>query len=330
MKSISVDKTWDGRRLTRFLQKTLPAAPMGQIRKFLRLGRIKVDGKKGTEETVLSEGSVVDLYIEDSFFEEIEREDPFYSKIRPKLTILYEDAHIMLLSKRAGLICHPDEGEKVHTLLTYAQAYLYQKGEWNPRRDFAPALCNRIDRFTAGIVIFAKTEEALRAMDAKIRTHEVQKYYLCIVHGRMKYPEGTLRHFLFKKPEQKKVTVSRKNEPGSKETITHYRTADENGGLTLVECLLGTGRTHQIRAQFAFIGHPLLGDNQYGSAKDNARYGRNNGQALCAYRLIFAFEGDTGCLSGLNGRAFQVKDVPFVKEYFPEVVIPDINGELQE
>jgi len=322
MKSISVDKTWDGRRLTRFLQKTLPAAPMGQIRKFLRLGRIKVDGKKGTEETVLSEGSVVDLYIEDSFFEEIEREDPFYSKIRPKLTILYEDAHIMLLSKRAGLICHPDEGEKVHTLLTYAQAYLYQKGEWNPRRDFAPALCNRIDRFTAGIVIFAKTEEALRAMDAKIRTHEVQKYYLCIVHGKMKYRDGTLRHFLMKKPEQKKVTVLRKNEPGSKEAITYYQAIDEENGLTLCECLLGTGRTHQIRAQFAAIGHPLLGDNQYGSAKQNEKYGRVNGQALCAYRLIFEFEGDAGCLAGLNGRVFQVRDVPFVQEYFPQVVIP--------
>ena len=323
MKTFDIEKEYDGRKLVRFLQKMLPAAGMGQIRKFLRLGRVKVDGKKGNEETVLFMGQRVDIYVEDEFFEAVQKEDPFYSKIRPKLTILYEDAHIMLLDKRAGLVCHPDEGEKVHTLLTYAQAYLYQKGEWNPKTDFAPALCNRIDRFTAGIVILAKTQEAARAMDARLRTHEVQKYYLCIVHGRMKYPEGTLRHFLMKKPEQKKVTVSRRNEPGSKETITHYRSVDEANGLTLVECLLGTGRTHQIRAQFAFIGHPLLGDNQYGSAKDNAKYGRVNGQALCAYRLMFDFDGDAGCLEGLNGRAFQVKNVPFVKEYFPDVVIPD-------
>ncbi len=323
MKTFDIEKEYDGRKLVRFLQKTLPAAGMGQIRKFLRLGRVKVNGKKCNEETVLLMGQRVDIYVEDEFFEAVQKEDPFYSKIRPKLTILYEDAHIMLLDKRAGLVCHPDEGEKVHTLLTYAQAYLYQKGEWNPKTDFAPALCNRIDRFTAGIVILAKTQEAARAMDAKLRTHEVQKYYLCIVHGRMKYPEGTLRHFLIKKPEQKKVTVLRKNEPGSKETITHYRAVDEANGLTLVECLLGTGRTHQIRAQFAFIGHPLLGDNQYGSAKDNAKYGRVNGQALCAYRLMFDFDGDAGCLEGLNGRAFQVKNVPFAKEYFPDVVIPD-------
>ena len=322
MKSISIDKTWDGRRLTRFLQKAMPSASMGQIRKFLRLGRVKVNGKKGTEETVLQENAVVDLYVEDEFFAEVQKEDPFYSRIRPKLTILYEDAHVMLLDKRAGLICHPDEGEKVPTLLTYAQAYLYQKGQWNPKTDFAPALCNRIDRFTAGIVILAKTQEALRAMDAKIRTHEVQKYYLCAVHGRMKYPDGTLGHFLLKKPEQKKVTVLRKNEPGSKEAITHYQAIDENNGLTLCECLLGTGRTHQIRAQFAAIGHPLLGDNQYGSSKQNEKYGRMNGQALCAYRVIFDFEGDAGCLSGLNGLTVQVRDVPFVHEYFPDVVIP--------
>ena len=322
MKSIQVDRSWDGRRLTRFLQKAMPSATMGQIRRFLRLGRVKVDGKRAGEETVLRESAVVDMYVEDEFFAEAERADPFYSRIRPRLTILYEDEQVMLLSKRAGLVCHPDEGEKVHTLLTYAQAYLYQKGEWNPKTDFAPALCNRIDRFTAGIVILAKTQEALRAMDAKIRTHEVQKYYLCIVHGRMKYPEGTLRHWLTKKPEQKKVTVLRKNEPGSKEAVTYYQVIDERDGLTLCECLLGTGRTHQIRAQFAAIGHPLLGDNQYGQAKLNEKTGRVSGQALCAYRLIFDFEGDAGCLNGLNGLTVQVKDVPFVREYFPDVVIP--------
>ena len=322
MKSVTIDKSWDGRRLTRFLQKAMPSASMGQIRRFLRLGRVKVNGRKGTEETVLKENAIVDMYVEDEFFAEAQKEDPFYSRIRPKLTILYEDEHIMLLDKRVGLICHPDEGEKVHTLLTYAQAYLYQKGQWNPKTDFAPALCNHIDRFTAGIVILAKTQEALRAMDQKIKTHEVQKYYLCVVHGKMKYPDGTLRHFLMKKPEQKKVTVLRKNEPGSKEAITYYQAIDEQNGLTLCECLLGTGRTHQIRAQFAAIGHPLLGDNQYGNAKQNEKYGRMNGQALCAYRLIFDFEGDAGCLEGLNGLTVQVRDVPFVREYFPDVVIP--------
>ena len=323
MKTIIADAAWDGRRLTRFLQKALPAASMGQIARFLRLGRVKVDGRRGHEDTVLAKGQRIDLYVEDEWFAAPQREDPFYSKIRPKLTILYEDAHVMLLDKRPGLICHPDEGEKVHTLLTYAQAYLYQKGEWQPQAcGFAPALCNRIDRFTGGIVILAKDEEALRAMDAKIRGREVEKYYLCAVLGRMKYPEGTLRHYLLKEPNQKKTTVLRRAQPGAKEAVTYYRAVDERDGLTLCECLLGTGRTHQIRAQFAAIGHPLLGDTQYGSAKQNERYGRVSGQALCAYRLIFRFETDAGCLSGLDGLTVQVRDVPFVRTYFPDVVIP--------
>ena len=322
MKTIIADAAWDGRRLTRFLQRTLPAASAGQIARFLRLGRIKVDGKRGREDTVLGKGQRVDLYVEDEWFTAPQREDPFYSKLRPKLTILYEDAHVMLLDKRPGLICHPDEGEKVHTLLTYAQAYLYQKGEWQPQAGgFAPALCNRIDRMTCGIVILAKTPEALRAMDAKIRTREVEKYYLCIVHGRMKHPEGTLCHMLLHRPGEKKVAVARSGEPGAKEAVTYYRAVDERGGLTLCECLLGTGRTHQIRAQFAAIGHPLLGDNQYGSAKRNTPFGVN-GQALCAYRLHFAFDDRGGVLEGLGGRTFQVRDVPFVREFFPDVVIP--------
>ena len=322
MRSITVDPAWNGRRLTRFLLKALPGATKGQICRFLRLGRIRVDGKRAREEDLLTTGSVVELYVEDSCFDAPERADPFYSRIRPRLTILYEDAHFLLLDKRAGLICHPDEGEKVHTLLTYAQAYLYQKGEWNPKTDFAPALCNRIDRFTSGIVILAKTEEALRAMDAKIRTREVQKYYLCIVHGKMKYSEGTLRHYLLKKPDQKKTAVLRRSEPGCKEAITYYQAIDAQNGLTLCECLLGTGRTHQIRAQFAAIGHPLLGDNQYGSARLNEPYGRVGGQALCAYRLIFDFQDEAACLAGLSGQTVQVGDVPFVREYFPQVVIP--------
>lgn len=326
MKSIIVKKEWDGRRLTRFLQKALPAAGMGQIQRFLRLGRVKIDGRRADESAVLHAGQQIDLYVEDRLFDAPARENPFYSKIHPKLTILYEDEHVMLLDKHAGLICHPDEGEKIHTLLTYAQAYLYQKGEWNPQSGFVPALCNRIDRFTAGIVIVAKDADALRTMDAKIRTHEVQKYYLCAVHGHMKYPDGALRHYLLKTPEQKKVRVVHKNEPGAKEAVTYYQAVDEQNGLTLCECLLGTGRTHQIRAQFAAIGHPLLGDNQYGSAKLNERRGRANGQALCAYRLIFDFKGDAGCLSGLNGLTVQVRDVPFVREYFPGVVIPRIEN----
>ena len=324
MKEFIISAADDGRKLEKWLIREMPTVGMGLRQKLYRQKCFKLNGAHVKGDARLSKGDVLQIYASDALFEKPRREDPFLSKIRPELRILYEDENLLLADKRPGLMAHPDANEKVRTLLTHAQAYLYQKGEYDPAAPeaFAPALCNRIDRFTAGIVILAKTQEALRAMDAKIRTHEVQKYYLCIVHGRMKYPEGTLRHWLTKKPEQKKVTVLRKNEPGSKEAVTYYQVIDERDGLTLCECLLGTGRTHQIRAQFAAIGHPLLGDNQYGQAKLNEKTGRVSGQALCAYRLIFDFEGDAGCLNGLNGLTVQVKDVPFVREYFPDVVIP--------
>lgn len=318
MKAIEVDKSWDGRRLTRFLQKTMPAASMGQLRRFLRLGRIKVDKRRGSEDTVLHAGALVEMYVEDAWFEQVQKEDPFYSRIRPKLTILYEDEQVMLLDKRAGLICHPDEGEKVHTLLTYAQAYLYQKGEWNPRTDFAPALCNRIDRGTGGIVIAAKTAEALRILDDKIRSREIDKEYLCVCLGTPSPPTGTLTDWLFKDAVKNQVFVKPRQEPGASIAVTDYAVLGSRNGLSLVECRLHTGRTHQIRVQMAHAGHPLLGDSKYGVEKMNRRYSESR-QLLWSYKLTFSFTTDAGALQYLNGRVFTVRNVPFAEKYFPDL-----------
>ena len=319
MKTIIADAAWDGRRLTRFLQKALPAASMGQIARFLRLGRVKVDGRRGHEDTVLAKGQRIDLYVEDEWFAAPQREDPFYSKIRPKLTILYEDAHVMLLDKRPGLICHPDEGEKVHTLLTYAQAYLYQKGEYDPAAPeaFAPALCNRIDRFTGGIVIIAKNRTAMQVLNQKIRDREIGKFYYCIALGSFSRREGLLDNYIVKAPGAKRVTVSERMVPDGQRAQTKYRVLCQKNGLSLIECELLTGRTHQIRAQMAHAGHPLLGDSQYGDPRRNEKYGRSY-QALYAYKLRFDFSTDAGPLNGLKGREFTVPEVRFIAEYFPE------------
>ena len=224
----------------------------------------------------------------------------------------------MLLDKRPGLVVHPDEHERVNTLLTHIQAYLYQKKEWSPYKEnsFAPALCNRIDRNTGGIVIAAKTAEALRVMNQKIKDRELNKYYLCVVQGRMSPPKGKLEGFLFKDEVKKQVYVTDRPQPGAKTAVTLYRTLAVEHGLSLVECDLITGRTHQIRAQFAHAGHPLIGDGKYGRERENKKYGRH-GQALYSYRLEFHFTTDAGPLAGLDGKCFQVEDVDFVSEYFP-------------
>lgn len=312
MKTLTVQPADDGKRLDRWMKTNVPGLSLGLTQKYLRLKRVKVDGKPARGEDRLRAGACVNLYIEDEFFEPREKPDALLSRFRWKLTVVYEDENILLADKQPGLICHPDENEKVNTLLTHVRAYLYQKG-FRGANGFQPVLVNRIDRFTGGLVICAKTEEAMHILNAKIRSHELTKLYLAAVHGAMRPADGTLDSCILKDAARSRVSVLHKEAPGAQRAVTHYRTLTRENGLSLVECELVTGRTHQIRAQFADAGHPLLGDRQYGAAQD----ARVNGQALYAYGLRFAFETDAGILNDLNGRIFHVKRVPFAEELFP-------------
>ena len=318
MKEFTIGKNDAGQRLDRWLAKTLPLLPAPLAQKYIRLKRVKVNGKGSQRDVRLQLGDILQLYINDEFFEQPREENAFLSVFKPHLDIVYEDENLMLLNKRPGLLCHADEHEKVNTLITHIQAYLYQKKEWNPRDEhsFTPALCNRIDRNTGGIVMAAKNAETLRILNQKIRDREIAKFYLAIVHGRMKPSQGKLEGFLLKDEDRAQVKVFSRPVPGGKSAATLYKTLRTAGGLSLVECELLTGRTHQIRAQFAAAGHPLLGDGKYGRERENKKYGRH-GQALYSYRLEFHFTTDAGPLAGLDGKCFQVEDVDFVSEYFP-------------
>ena len=317
MKEFTIGRNDAGQRLDRWLGKTLPLLPAPLAQKYIRLKRVKVNGKGSQRDARLREGDVLQLYINDEFFDAPREENAFLSVFRPHLDIVYEDENLMLLNKRPGLLCHADEHEKVNTLITHVQAYLYQKRAWNPRDEhaFAPALCNRIDRNTGGIVIAAKTAETLRILTQKIRDREIAKLYLAVIHGRMTPPSGRLEGFLLKDEAKKQVTVHARPVPGGRTAATLYRTLRVSGGLSLVECELLTGRTHQIRAQFAAAGHPLLGDGKYGRERDNKRYGRSF-QALYSYKLTFTFPTSAGALEYLRGRTFTVDRVDFVEEYF--------------
>ena len=317
MKEFTITRNDAGQRLDRWLGKTLPLLPAPLAQKYIRLKRVKVNGRGAKRDLRLQPGDLLQLYINDEFFDTPREDNAFLSVFKPQMDILYEDAHILLVNKRPGLLVHPDQGEYVNTLITHIQAYLYQKKEWDPRQEraFTPALCNRIDRNTGGIVIAAKTAEALRIMNQKIKDRELSKYYLCVVQGRMAPKEGKLEGYLFKDEVKKQVYVRGRPEPGAKTAVTLYKTLAVKNGLSLVECDLITGRTHQIRAQFAHAGHPLIGDGKYGSERENRKYGRH-GQALYSYKLAFHFTTDAGPLEHLNGRTFQVEDVDFVREYF--------------
>ena len=317
MKEFTIGPNDAGQRLDRFLAKAVPLLPASLAQKYIRLKRIKLGGKRVDRDTRLKEGDVLQLYINDEFFDKPREDNAYLTVAAPKLNIVYEDEHILLVDKRPGLAVHPHDGaEYGRTLIDHIQAYLYQKKEWRPREEnaFTPALCNRIDRNTGGIVIAAKTAEALRVMNQKIKDRELDKRYLAIVEGTPKPREGSLKGYLFKDAKQNRVFVTDTPQAGSKSCQTNYKTIASKNGLSLVECELITGRTHQIRAQFAHAGHPLLGDGKYG--KLDKRYDRNY-QALYSYKLTFTFSTEAGSLEQLNGKSFQVESVDFVEEYFP-------------
>ncbi|MBQ2925748.1 MAG: RluA family pseudouridine synthase [Ruminiclostridium sp.] len=323
MREFTIGQNDAGQRLDRWLSKTLPVLPAPLAQKYIRIKRVKLNGKGAKRDTRLQKGDLLQLYINDEFFEKPTPENAFLSVFKPQLNIVYEDENLMLLDKRPGMVVHPDETERVNTLITHIQAYLYQKKEWSPywENSFAPALCNRIDRNTGGIVIAAKNAETLRIMNQKIKDREVEKSYLCIVLGTPKPAEGRLENFLVKDEGKKQVFVHNKPVEGGRTAVTLYRTLAKRNGMSLVECRLITGRTHQIRAQMAAAGHPLLGDGTYGRERENKRMGKTNGQALYSYKLSFPFTTDAGCLEGLKDREWTVTDVPFVEEFFPGVTV---------
>ncbi len=317
MRELTIRKNDAGQRLDRFLSKAMPLLPLALLQKYIRIKRVKCNNARCQRDQRLKEGDVLQLYINDEFFEQPREDNLFLTLFQPKLDVLYEDRHILLVNKRPGIVVHADETEKVNTLINHIQAYLYQKREWNPKweNSFTPALCNRIDRNTGGIVIAAKDAETLRIVTAKIRDREITKKYLCITLGRMDPPQGKLECFLLKDEGKKQVSVFRHPVPGGKSSATLYRTLESRGELSLTEAELLTGRTHQIRASFADAGHPLLGDGKYGRGNVNRRYGETR-QALYSYYVRFDFPTDAGCLEYLRGRVFQVECVPFVEKYF--------------
>ena len=305
-----------GQRLDRFLGKAAPLLPASLMQKGIRTKNIKVNGKRAERGQRLCDGDVVRLYLDDRYFEKPAPDSGWKKVTAPKLHVVYEDSQILLVDKRPGIAVHPHDGaEYGRTLIDQIQAYLYARGEWDPKQEhaFAPALCNRIDRNTGGIVIAAKNAEALRILNQKIKDREIDKRYLCIVHGTPRPASGRLEGQLFKDAKENRVYITKTPQKGSKTCITFYKTLQSRNGLSLVECELVTGRTHQIRAQMAAAGWPLLGDGKYG--KLDKRYDRKF-QALYSYKLTFQFTTDAGCLSYLNGRTFQVESVDFVQEYF--------------
>ena len=318
MQILTIRKNDAGQRLDKFLSKAVKGLPMSLMYKYIRTKKIKVNRARTQQSYILQEGDTIQLFIRDEFFDSPEQDMGALSRIKPKLTIAYEDENIILCNKRPGVLVHEDTEGADNTLIMHIKAYLYQKGEYDPdaEQSFAPALCNRIDRNTGGIVIAAKNAEALREMNEKIREDQLRKFYYCAVHGTMPRREDTLYGWLVKDSRNNMVTVSDRKMPGGKDIITKYRVCRVRDGNSLLEVELVTGRTHQIRAHVSHIGHPLLGDGKYGVNREEKRHGYKY-QALYAWRLRFDFPDESGLLGYLNGREVRLDpaDIWFLKDF---------------
>ena len=258
----------------------------------------------------------MEAYINDEFFVSKQPKYDFLSA-PARLDIVYEDENILLADKKQGLLVHPDKNEYNDTLIARIQHYLYDKGEYDPEAEnsFRPALANRIDRNTGGIVIAAKNAEALKILCDKIKYREIEKKYLAVIHGTPKKKTALLEGFLEKNEDKNKVYLKNRKTDDSLTIKTKYTLLESKNELSLIEVELLTGRTHQIRAHMASIGHPLLGDGKYGKLAADKRLGFDK-QALYSYSLKFDFKTDAGILNYLCGKRFTVKEVWFADKLF--------------
>lgn len=312
MKRFTAGTNEEGVRLSRFVQNVTVNLPNSLLYKSFRNKRIKVNGKKADADYRIHAGDVLELYINDEFFSAAPAPKA-PARRQPPVQVVYEDENLAVLYKPAHLLCHSDRTGDANLVDAFA-AYLEAKGEYDPHAEkrFAPALCNRLDRGTEGLVLAAKSYAALRDLNAIIRDDMMKKEYLTITVGAP--PQGRFVAWLQHSEKNNKVRIHARESEGYKQIITEVTVIRQAGPFALCRIGLITGRTHQIRAHLAYLGHPVLGDIKYGNHKMNERTGLKT-QALCAQRLTFGRIPEENTLQYLSGRVIKLNDPEIVKTF---------------
>ena len=307
MIKITIGKNEQNQRLDKFLRKYLENAPLSFIYKTIRKD-VKVNGKRGREDTLLQLDDELTLYLSDDDLRKFKRKER-QVKAKRQFRIAYEDDNIIVVEKPFGLLTHGDHTEKKNHLTNQVVDYLIEKGDYNPRveRTFSPAPVNRLDRNTTGLVLFAKNYMALQELNRLMREkNRIRKSYMTIVSGNLK-DKLVLRDRMVKDSKNNRVTVVSEEEEGLlMETIV--TPVFSNDRYTLVQVEIITGRTHQIRAHLAKAGYPVIGDVKYGDRRVNSFVNKKFGlstQLLHAYRLEFDLEGSS--LAYLTGKSVEAQ-----------------------
>lgn len=305
-------------RLSRFVEGVTKGMPRSLLYKSFRNKRVKVNGKKAEPDARLAAGDVIELYINDEFFPAAAQDAAPQNAAKPMrrqpaVEVVYEDADIAVLYKPAHLLCHSDRTGDANLIEAFC-AQLEVQGKYDPKAEsrFAPALCNRLDRGTEGLVLAAKTYTALRDMNEIIRNDWMKKEYLTITIGAP--PPGRHIAWLQHSERGNKVRIHAHESEGYKQIITEVTVIRQQGPFALCRIGLITGRTHQIRAHLAYLGHPVLGDIKYGNQKINECTGFKT-QALCAQRLTFGRIPEANTLAGLSGKCIKLTEPQIIKQF---------------